>query len=152
MDVKKKITLSYTVLDSDQGNRADQIAAKQFLNYSRGHIQKWIKDGDLEVNGQQIKPKQILHTDDVITVNFWEEPQIMDLPEDIPLEVIYEDKHILIINKPHGLVVHPGSGNKKGTLVNALLAHDNNLSFLPRAGIVHRLDKDTSGLMVISKT
>ncbi len=152
MNVKKKITLSYTVLDSDQGNRADQIAAKQFLNYSRGHIQKWIKDGDLEVNGQQIKPKQILLTNDVITVNFWEEPQIIDLPEDIPLEVIYEDKHILIINKPHGLVVHPGSGNKKGTLVNALLAHDDNLSFLPRAGIVHRLDKDTSGLMVISKT
>ena len=152
MDGKKKITLRYTVLDSDQGNRADQIAAKQFSNYSRGHIQKWIKDGDLEVNGQQIKPKQTLLANDVITVNFWEEPQIIDLPEDIPLTIIYEDHDILIINKPSGLVVHPGSGNNKGTLVNALLAHDNDLGFLPRAGIVHRLDKDTSGLMVVSKT
>ena len=152
MNGKKKITLRYTVLDSDQGNRADQIAAKQFSDYSRGHIQKWIKDGDLEVNGQQIKPKQILLANDVITVNFWEEPQIIDLPEDIPLAIIYEDHDILIINKPSGLVVHPGSGNKKGTLVNALLAHDNDLGFLPRAGIVHRLDKDTSGLMVVSKT
>ena len=152
MTTKKKISLKYTVIDSDQGHRADQIAARQFLDYSRGHIQKWIKEGDLLVNEKKIKPKNALQIDDVITVNFWEEPQLTNLPEDIPLDIIFEDNDILIINKQPGLVVHPGSGNKKGTLMNALLSHDHNLGFLPRAGIVHRLDKDTSGLMVISKT
>ena len=93
-----------------------------------------------------------MQTDDAVSVNFLEESQLIDLPEDIALDVIFEDAEILIINKPAGLVVHPGSGNRTGTLVNALLAHDENLSFLPRAGIVHRLDKDTSGLMVITKT
>ncbi len=152
MEDKKKISLDHTVLDSDSGYRADQIAAKQFSGYSRAHIQKWIKEGDLLVNGNKIKSKQTLQVGDEISVNFWEEPQLVDLPEDIPLEIIFEDEELMIINKAAGLVVHPGSGNKNGTLVNALLSHNQNLSFLPRAGIVHRLDKDTSGLMVVSKT
>ena len=152
METKKKISLIYTVLDSDEGDRVDQIAARQFPEYSRGHIQRWIREGNLLVNNHEIKSKQSLHAKDIISIDFWEEPQLMDLPEDIPLEVIFEDEEILIINKPAGLVVHPGSGNQKGTLVNALLSHDSNLGFLPRAGLVHRLDKDTSGLMVISKT
>jgi 23S rRNA pseudouridine1911/1915/1917 synthase len=89
--------------------------------------------------------------EDIVSVNFWEEPQLVDQAEDIPLEIIFEDEEIIVINKSTGLVVHPGSGNPDGTLVNALLAHDSSLGFLPRAGIVHRLDKDTSGLMVIAK-
>ncbi len=152
MENKKKISLNYIALPADQGQRVDLITAKQFPNYSRAHIQRWIKDGDLLVNSKEVKSKYIMQTDDAVSVNFLEESQLIDLPEDIALDVIFEDTEILIINKPAGLVVHPGSGNRTGTLVNALLAHDENLSFLPRAGIVHRLDKDTSGLMVISKT
>ena len=149
---KKKVSLIYTALDSDLGNRVDQISSKQFTEYSRAHIQKWIKEGNLLVNDKKIKAKYTPQLGDVISVEFWEEPQLIDLPEDIPLEIIFEDEEIMIINKPAGLVVHPGSGNKSGTLVNALLSHNEELSFLPRAGIVHRLDKDTSGIMVISKS
>ena len=152
MKNKKKVSLIYTALDSDLGNRVDQISSKQFTEYSRAHIQKWIKEGNLLVNDKKIKAKYIPQLGDVISVEFWEEPQLIDLPEDIPLEIIFEDEEIMIINKPAGLVVHPGSGNKSGTLVNALLSHNEELSFLPRAGIVHRLDKDTSGIMVISKS
>lgn len=129
----------------------DLVAAKQFSDYSRGHIQKWIKNGDLLVNNQEVKTKHSLQLNDVISVDFWEEPQLGDQPETIPLDIIFEDEEIMIINKSVGMVVHPGSGNPDGTLVNALLAHEESLGFLPRAGIVHRLDKDTSGLMVVAK-
>ena len=129
----------------------DLVAAKQFSDYSRGHIQKWIKNGDLLVNNQEVKTKHSLQLNDVISADFWEEPQLGDQPEAIPLDVIFEDEEIMIINKSVGMVVHPGSGNPDGTLVNALLAHHESLGFLPRAGIVHRLDKDTSGLMVVAK-
>ena len=151
MEKKKKISLNYSVLDSDEGLRVDLVAAKQFSDYSRGHIQKWIKNGDLLVNNQEVKTKHSLQLNDVISVDFWEEPQLGDQPETIPLDIIFEDEEIMIINKSVGMVVHPGSGNPDGTLVNALLAHEESLGFLPRAGIVHRLDKDTSGLMVVAK-
>ena len=152
MENKKKISINYTVLDSDEGLRVDQIVAKQFPEFSRAHIQKWIKDGVLLVNNKQVKARQTLNPSDIIDVDFWEDAQLIDLPEDIPLDIVFEDKDIIILNKPAGLVVHPGSGNPNGTLVNALLHHDESLGFLPRAGIVHRLDKDTSGLMVVSKS
>jgi len=151
LEKKKKISLNYSVLDSDEGLRVDLVAAKQFSDYSRGHIQKWIKNGDLLVNNQEVKTKHSLQLNDVISVDFWEEPQLGDQPETIPLDIIFEDEEIMIINKSVGMVVHPGSGNPDGTLVNALLAHEESLGFLPRAGIVHRLDKDTSGLMVVAK-
>lgn len=151
LEKKKKISLNYSVLDSDEGLRVDLVAAKQFSDYSRGHIQKWIKNGDLLVNNQEVKTKHSLQLNDVISVDFWEEPQLGDQPEAIPLDIIFEDEEIMIINKSVGMVVHPGSGNPDGTLVNALLAHQESLGFLPRAGIVHRLDKDTSGLMVVAK-
>ena len=151
LEKKKKISLNYSVLDSDEGLRVDLVAAKQFPDYSRGHIQKWIKNGDLLVNNQEVKTKHSLQLNDVISADFWEEPQLGDQPEAIPLDIIFEDEEIMIINKSVGMVVHPGSGNPDGTLVNALLAHQESLGFLPRAGIVHRLDKDTSGLMVVAK-
>ena len=151
LEKKKKISLNYSVLDSDEGLRVDLVAAKQFPDYSRGHIQKWIKNGDLLVNNLEVKTKHSLQLNDIISVDFWEEPQLGDQPEAIPLDIIFEDEEIMIINKSVGMVVHPGSGNPDGTLVNALLAHEESLGFLPRAGIVHRLDKDTSGLMVIAK-
>ena len=152
MENKKKISINLTVLDSDEGNRVDQLVARQFPDYSRAHIQKWIKEGDLLVNGKKVKPRQKVNSQDIIVVDFWEDTKSKDLPEEIPIEIIFEDKELIVLNKPAGLVVHPGSGNNTGTLVNALLNHDESLGFLPRAGIVHRLDKDTSGLMVVSKT
>ena len=152
MENRKKISLKYTALSKDDGSRVDVVASQNFSNFSRAHIQKWIKDGNLLVNGKEIKAKYSLQSQDIISVDFWEDSQLSDLPEDIELDILFEDEQIIVINKPPALVVHPGSGNASGTLVNALLSHDQNLSFLPRAGIVHRLDKDTSGLMVISKT
>ena len=149
---KKKITLNYVVSSTDAGDRVDQISAREFDTYSRAHIQKWIKDGVLLVNNQTVKAKQNLEAEDVISVNFWETPNLDDQPENIPLDVVHEDDDILIINKPAGLVVHPGSGNMTGTLMNGLLFLNKKSGFLPRAGIVHRLDRDTSGLMVVAKT
>ena len=149
--MKKSISLSYKTIEEDAGERLDSVIAKEFTQFSRAHIQKWIKDGKLLLDGEIVKPKQPLKINQFISVETLEEPTLEDGPEDIPLEIIFEDDDIIIINKQPGLVVHPGAGNRTGTLVNALLHHDEELRFLPRAGIVHRLDKDTSGIMVVTK-
>ena len=149
--MKKNISLSYKTIEEDAGERLDSVIAKEFTQFSRAHIQKWIKDGKLLLDGEIVKPKQPLKINQFISVETLEEPTLEDGPEDIPLEIIFEDDDIIIINKQPGLVVHPGAGNQTGTLVNALLHHDEELRFLPRAGIVHRLDKDTSGIMVVTK-
>jgi len=132
--------------------RFDAVVAELCPEYSRSQLQKWIRSGDVTVNGKKLKPKIKVYEDDEIIVN----PQMIehtkDEPEDIPLDIVYEDEHILVVNKPAGLVVHPAVGNRTGTLVNGLLFHDISLQHVPRAGIVHRLDKDTSGLMVVAKT
>ena len=149
--MKKNISLSYKTIAEDTGERLDSVIAREFTQFSRAHIQKWIKDGKLLLDGEIVKPKQPLKINQFISVEALEEPTLEDGPEDIPLEIIFEDDDIIIINKQPGLVVHPGAGNQTGTLVNALLHHDEELRFLPRAGIVHRLDKDTSGIMVVTK-
>ena len=149
--MKKSISLSYKTIEEDAGERLDSVIAKEFTQFSRAHIQKWIKDGKLLLDGEIVKPKQPLKINQFISVEALEDPTLEDGPEDIPLEIIFEDDDIIIINKQPGLVVHPGAGNQTGTLVNALLHHDEELRFLPRAGIVHRLDKDTSGIMVVTK-
>jgi 23S rRNA pseudouridine1911/1915/1917 synthase len=149
--MKKNISLSYRTIAEDVGERLDSVIAREFAQFSRVHIQKWIKDGKLLLDGEIVKPKQPLKINQLIFVETSEEPTLEDGPEDIPIEIIFEDEDIIIINKQPGLVVHPGAGNRTGTLVNALLHHDEELSFLPRAGIVHRLDKDTSGIMVVAK-
>ena len=149
--MKKSISLSYKTIEEDAGERLDSVIAREFTQFSRAHIQKWIKDGKLLLDGEIVKPKQPLKINQFITVEALEEPTLEDGPEDIPLDIIFEDDDIIIINKQPGLVVHPGAGNQTGTLVNALLHHDEELRFLPRAGIVHRLDKDTSGIMVVTK-
>ena len=149
--MKKSISLSYKTIEEDAGERLDSVIAREFTQFSRAHIQKWIKDGKLLLDGEIVKPKQPLKINQFISVEALEEPTLEDGPEDIPLEIIFEDDDIIIINKQPGLVVHPGAGNQTGTLVNALLHHDQELRFLPRAGIVHRLDKDTSGIMVVTK-
>ena len=149
--MKKNISLSYRTIAEDVGERLDSVIAREFAQFSRVHIQKWIKDGKLLLDGEIVKPKQPLKINQLIFVETSEEPTLEDGPEDIPIEIIFEDKDIIVLNKQPGLVVHPGAGNRTGTLVNALLHHDDELSFLPRAGIVHRLDKDTSGIMVVAK-
>ena len=149
--MKKNITLSYKTVEKDVAERLDFVTAREFTQFSRVHIQRWIKDGKLLLDGEIVKPKQLLKVNQLISVETSEEPTLEDEPEDIPIEIIFEDADIIVLNKQPGLVVHPGAGNRTGTLVNALLHHDEELSFLPRAGIVHRLDKDTSGIMVVAK-
>lgn len=134
------------------GYRLDQVVASLCPQYSRSQLQKWIKAGHIRVEDKVLKPKERLTSGEAIIINAVQEVQTEFAPEDIPLDIVYEDDAILVINKPVGLVVHPAAGNWSGTLVNALLHYAPSLEMLPRAGIVHRLDKDTTGLMVVAKT
>ena len=133
--------------------RLDQLVATVWSDFSRSRLSQWIKSGEITLNGEVVKPKtSVALGDEVSLVAQWVvhdervEPQAMDLA------VLYEDPDLLVINKPVGLVVHPGSGNRDGTLVNALIARDPALAALPRAGLVHRLDKDTTGCLLVAKT
>ena len=134
------------------GQRLDQVVANLYPQYSRSQLQKWIKGGFVRVDDKTLKPKDRLIGGEVIIINAVLEPQTEFDAEEIPLNIIYEDDSLIILNKPAGLVVHPAAGNWSGTLVNALLHYSPVLEMLPRAGIVHRLDKDTTGLMVVAKT
>ena len=133
------------------GERIDKAAAHLFADFSRAELARWITSGELTVDGKAVKPREKLRGGEHLMLRAqrvvreaWQEAQ------PIELDVLYEDEHLLVINKPAGLVVHPGAGNPSGTLVNGLLNHRDAFSRLPRAGIVHRLDKDTSGVMVIA--
>ncbi len=134
------------------GKRLDQCLAEIFPDYSRSKLQSWIKAGRVTVNGEMLKPRDKLEGDENIVLDAEPEPVMETQAEDIPLDIVFEDESLLIINKPAGLVVHPAAGNWQGTLVNALLNHDATLNTLPRAGIVHRLDKETSGLLMVART
>lgn len=134
------------------GQRLDAAVSKLLPQYSRNQIKQWILNGNLLHNHQTAKPKDIVNENDVIAIDAALEIRRHDEAEALPLEIIFEDEHLLVINKPAGLVVHPGAGNQTSTLLNALLHHDKNLELLPRAGIVHRLDKETTGLLIIAKT
>ncbi len=134
------------------GERLDKFLAARIAAFSRVEIQAAIHAGQIQVNACLVSPKYKLKIGDVIAGTLVAKEILEDEPEAIPLRIVYEDEAILIINKPPGLTVHPGAGQKQGTLVNALLYHRPELKFLPRAGIVHRLDKDTAGLMVVAKT
>ena len=149
--MNRKIALTLNVKTEQIGQRVDVVIAEAFKEFSRSHLQKLIKEGAVKVNGKEIKPKLILQGGELIEILAKEAPKLRDKAENIDLEIIYEDQDLLVVNKASGLVVHPGAGNPSGTLVNGLLNFDSNLSYLPRAGIVHRLDKDTSGLMVVSR-
>ena len=140
------------VPDSAAGRRLDAVLAELFPEYSRSRLSAWIKSGDVAVDGAQIRGRDSVRGGERVVLSAVQEIQTRSLPEDIPLEVLYEDADVLVIDKPAGLVVHPGAGNPTGTLVNALLHRDSALELLPRAGIVHRLDKDTSGVMVVART
>jgi len=134
------------------GARLDQALAALFPDYSRSRLQAWTREGRVSVNGEQRRPRDKVALGDTLRVRALIEDQVACEPQDIPLHMVYEDEHILVIDKAANLVVHPAAGNPDGTIQNALLFHDPNLIELPRAGIVHRLDKDTTGLMVIAKS
>lgn len=134
------------------GLRFDQAASELFPDFSRSRLQSWIKDGQLKIDGAVRKPKEKLIGGEILEINAELEAQGTWEPEEIQLNIVHEDDDLIIINKPAGLVVHPAAGNQTGTLLNALLNHVPALINLPRAGIVHRLDKETTGLMVVAKT
>lgn len=134
------------------GQRLDQIAAQLFPEHSRSRLAGWIKDGRLTVDGAAARPRDIVHSGAQLVLEAEQEAQGEWVAQDIELDIVHEDEHILVIDKPAGLVVHPAAGHQDGTLLNALLYHVPGIANVPRAGIVHRLDKDTTGLMVVAKT
>jgi 23S rRNA pseudouridine1911/1915/1917 synthase len=134
------------------GRRFDAVLAELFPEFSRSRLAAWIKSGDVLLDGQTVRPRDPVRGGEEVRLEAVLDTQTVAEPEDIPLAVLYEDPEVIVIDKPAGLVVHPGAGNPSGTLVNALLYRDATLATLPRAGIVHRLDKDTSGVMVVART
>jgi 23S rRNA pseudouridine1911/1915/1917 synthase len=135
------------------GERLDKVLAGSLPDYSRNRLKAWVEAGAVMVDGKVTKARYLLRGGESIKVFPQEMPeQYAFSPENIPLDVVYEDEDIIVVNKPPGLVVHPAAGNWSGTLLNGLLFHYPELKMLPRAGIVHRLDKDTSGLMVVART
>ena len=150
--MSEHIHLEAVVPDELYGKRLDQAVAQIFPDYSRSRLQGWIKEGELTVDGKVLRTRDKLTGGEKIVVD----AQIAVIEEhkgeDIPLDIVSEDEHILVLNKPSGLVVHPASGHAEGTLLNALLHHAPEVAQVPRAGIVHRLDRETTGLMVVAKT
>lgn len=137
---------------SATGRRLDQVLTDHYPDYSRSQIARWINDGQIRMDGACVKPKQKVAPGARISVVVARQPDERFEPEPMPLVILHEDDHVIVLDKPAGLVVHPAAGNWSGTLLNGLLAHDSSLAELPRAGIVHRLDKLTSGVMVVART
>ncbi|MFU2509554.1 23S rRNA pseudouridine(1911/1915/1917) synthase RluD [Pseudoalteromonas sp. ASV78] len=149
----EQISLQADVPTELGGKRLDQVLAQLFPDYSRSRIKTWILDDKITVDGEIFNtPREKLFGGEVVNVETSIEAPREYLAQDIKLNIVYEDDDILVINKPMGLVVHPGAGNPDGTVLNALLHHYPDIINVPRAGIVHRLDKDTTGLMVVAKT
>jgi 23S rRNA pseudouridine1911/1915/1917 synthase len=141
------------VPDALAGLRLDQALARLFPEYSRSRLQSWVKSARVTLDGAPARPRDKVRGGERVGLRpDADEGTARDLAQDIPLSILFEDPALLVIDKPAGLVVHPGSGNRAGTMLNALLHHAPGLARLPRAGIVHRLDKDTSGLLVVAKT
>jgi 23S rRNA pseudouridine1911/1915/1917 synthase len=137
---------------SAAGRRFDQALAEMFPDYSRSRLAGWIKAGAVTLDGAAAPPRQLLRGGEQVRLEAELASEVESAPEAIALAIVHEDAHLLVLDKPAGLVVHPGAGNPSGTLLNALLHHDPTLAQLPRAGIVHRLDKDTSGLMMVARS
>jgi 23S rRNA pseudouridine1911/1915/1917 synthase len=149
---KQIIELNAEVPYEMGGQRLDQVAALLFAEHSRSRLSAWIKEGLMTVDGAILRPRDIVHGGAVLALKAEQEAQGEWIAQDIALNIVYEDEQILVIDKPAGLVVHPAAGHADGTLLNALLHHVPDIINVPRAGIVHRLDKDTTGLMVVAKT
>ncbi len=144
--------LTATVPDELAGLRLDQALARMFPEYSRSRLKEWLLDGAIRVEGGPSRPKDAVSGGERIELEPRAEVAVEALPEPMDLDVVHEDDDLLVVNKPAGLVVHPGAGNPGGTLMNGLLHHSAQLKEVPRAGIIHRIDKDTSGLLLIAKT
>ena len=138
--------------DELAGHRLDQALARMFPDYSRSRLKVWLLGGAVLVDGAPWRPRDRVQGGETVVVTVTPEAAVHAEPEPMKLDVVFEDADLLVINKPAGLVVHPGAGNARGTLMNGLLAHAPQLESLPRAGIVHRLDKDTSGLLLVAKS
>ena len=151
-EIKSKDIIEYIISEECKGLRADQAIAQENKDFSRSLIQKWIKKGNILVNGKTIKAKDILCIDDKITI-FPEENINIEfiVSEYIPIEVVYEDNDLIIINKKSNIISHPAAGHKIGTLANGLIYMYPELSNLPRSGLIHRLDKDTTGLLIVAR-
>ncbi len=149
----QEIQLTATINESQLGQRLDQALAELFPDYSRSRIKEWILDDRVQVNGRLVnKPKEKMLGGEQVSIDALIDEDMRFEPQNLPLNIVYEDDDILVINKPRDFVVHPGAGNPDGTVLNALLYHYPDIADVPRAGIVHRLDKDTTGLMVVAKT
>ena len=146
------IKINIIIPDAMSGKRLDQALAELLPEHSRARLQSWIRDDYVQIDKKSMRPRDKVHGGEQVEIRAEIESQISAAPEDIPLEIVFEDEHLIIINKPARLIVHPGAGNPKHTLMNALLHHDQQLEQVARAGIVHRLDKDTTGLLVVART
>lgn len=146
--------ITHTIVEEEKGGRLDKVISTLNKEWSRTQVQLWIKDGNVLVNGENVKTNYKCHVGDELTVTI-PEPENLDVePEEMNLEIYYEDSDVLVVNKPRGMVVHPAPGHLSGTLVNGLMAHCTDLSGINgvlRPGIVHRIDKDTSGLLMVAK-
>jgi 23S rRNA pseudouridine1911/1915/1917 synthase len=134
------------------GRRLDQALAQMLPQYSRTRIQRWIDEGAVRVNGLEPRARDLVVGGEAATVEARQSEETAIAAEKLPLDIVHQDASLIVINKPPGVVVHPGAGNREHTLQNALLAHDPKLRQVPRAGLVHRIDKDTSGLLVVART
>ena len=137
--------------DKYKGLRLDNALTKLYPNYSRARLQKWIKSGAITVDGNIPRAKDTMIGGEEVEIKVILQDEVLLEPEAIELNIVHEDNEIIVVNKPSGLVVHPGAGNSNGTLANALLHHFPEIRVVPRVGIVHRLDKDTTGLLVVAK-
>ena len=146
------VQLQLTIPGSQRGQRLDRALAELVQDYSRSRLQQWIRAGQVTLDGRVPPVRERVQGGELVRIDAELVEQTASLPEAIPLDIVHEDAELLVINKPAGLVVHPAVGNPAGTLMNALLHHDPALAGLPRAGIVHRLDKNTTGLMVVART
>ena len=146
------IELTIKIPDANAGQRLDQALASLLPDYSRSRLKGWIESGEIKVDGSARRARDRVQGGEAVVVRATVATDTEATPQAMPLDLRYEDEHLLVIDKPAGLVVHPGAGNPDRTLQNALLALDAGLATLPRAGIVHRLDKDTSGLLVVARS
>ncbi|MEH7075028.1 RluA family pseudouridine synthase [Neobacillus drentensis] len=146
--------MEHTILEEQKGDRIDKVISSLDEEWSRTQVQQWIKEGNITVNGQQIKTNYKCSLNDQIEITIPDPEELDVVPEDLNLEIYYEDSDVLVVNKPRGMVVHPAPGHMSGTLVNGLMFHCKDLSGINgvlRPGIVHRIDKDTSGLLMVAK-
>jgi len=140
------------VPDELAGLRLDKALARMFPEYSRSRLKEWLLAGAITINGGSKRPRDVVAGGEMVSLEPQLESEVRAAPEPIALDVMYEDDDLLVVNKPAGLVVHPGAGNPAGTLMNGLLHHAPELESVPRAGIIHRIDKDTTGLLLVAKT